>query len=95
VETKTETGINEILEIASDQLKLNLKKKNIESISKIYLHKLTHQNICTRFFKIKLNKPNDDILSQVFIKTSWKELHEYAIPRLIDKYIMEEFGENK
>jgi A/G-specific adenine glycosylase len=95
VETKTEKDINEILEIASVQLKIKLNHKNIESISKIYLHKLTHQNIRTRFFKVKLNKTNDDNLSEVFIKISWEKLHEYAIPRLIDKYILAEFGVNK
>jgi A/G-specific adenine glycosylase len=95
VETKNDLDINEIVQIASDQLNLKLGLKNIESISKIYLHKLTHQNIYARFFRIKLDKSNEHNLSCIFIKSSWEKLNEYAIPRLIDKYIKEEFGVHK
>ncbi len=95
VESETDLDINQILQIASAQLKLSINKTNIENTSKLYLHKLTHQNIFARFFRIKLDKSNKNYLSRNFIKSDWKVLNEYAIPRLIDKYLKEEFGVNK
>jgi A/G-specific adenine glycosylase len=63
---------------------------NITGVSQIYLHKLTHQKIHARFYKFKINVALKD---KQLLKVKLKDLKKYAVPRLIDKYLKEEFSD--
>lgn len=49
-----------------------------------YRHILSHQHIFATFWKLKLNKPMD---TSNYIQCNHSDLSEYAIPRLIDRFL--------
>jgi A/G-specific adenine glycosylase len=63
--------------------------KNIilRSVSKEYIHILSHQNLHAVFYLVELKKP---ISSKLLKKVNMKSIHQYALPRLIEKYLKDE-----
>ncbi len=57
-------------------------------ISMLYKHILTHQRIYARFFRIIIDKPNVLLLKDC-IPVDIILLHRYAVPRLIEKYLLD------
>ena len=61
------------------------KKPIITSVSKLYKHHLSHQTVYARFIEVSLKSAFSD---EVFTKVMRKEVHTYAIPRLVEKYLL-------
>lgn len=67
------------------------EKIAIEKVTKPFKHQLTHQNIQAVFMEV-LCKPSAKIVKKNnWIKIKPHNLHDYALPRLIDKFLKEEF----
>jgi A/G-specific adenine glycosylase len=62
----------------------------LKSISKSYLHQLSHQRIQARFISIDIQNPRLSNFSD-YLSLPIKDLHNYPIPRLIDKFV-DEYG---
>ncbi len=94
IETNNESSENDILK--SDSW-INISK-GINSIcviekSKEYFHQLSHRKIYTYFYKIEIENMSK-YLSDHYIKIQLKDLKNYAIPRLIEKYLQENIDYN-
>lgn len=59
----------------------------VKSVSLSYKHILSHQNIYARFWEIDCNESIDKLLSKTCLKIKWRDIHKYAVPRLIENYI--------
>lgn len=83
-----------ILETASEQKKEALKlsgskKVTIEKISKPFKHQLTHQNIQAVFVEVWCKPSAAIVKKNNWIKIELRNIHEYALPRLMEKYLEE------
>jgi len=58
--------------------------------SKTYHHKLSHQLIAAKFFRVRIDKPSEYLLHH-YHEIDVTTLSEYAVPRLIDKYLEENY----
>ncbi len=65
------------------------KEAEIEYISEEVVHLLSHQRLHARFFWV-IVKDLKPMKGERLIR--WEELHEYAIPRLMDRYLESEDG---
>ena len=72
-------------------VKTNLK---ILNISDIYKHILSHQVIYARFIRLETDK-FPAVLSDKFMEVEKTDLGKYAIPRLIEKYLLTELNKEK
>jgi A/G-specific adenine glycosylase len=54
--------------------------------ARIYNHKLTHQKLHCTFYRIRIDRP-PDLENLHFSEVSLFRLPEYAVPRIIDKYL--------
>ncbi|MFO0495698.1 MAG: A/G-specific adenine glycosylase [Flavobacteriia bacterium] len=68
-------------------LNFELNPNNAISVSEEYIHILSHQKIHARFYKFEV--PNKK-LDQDYEIVNFKDLHEYPLPRLIDKFFEKE-----
>ena len=59
---------------------------SIKDISQEYKHILSHQKIYARFWQIELDYFSES-LKEKYISTSNENLHEYAVPKLVDNYL--------
>ena len=81
-EEKREIPPEEILK-TKDFLKIIGKSKfTVGNISKTYIHLLSHQKIYAKFIHIQLDTNVD--IPEKFIQINKKDIHKFAIPRLID-----------
>lgn len=64
------------------------EKIKILNISKIFKHILTHQIIFTRFFRIEIEEPSE-FLTANFKTIIIENIYRYAVPKLIEKYLVE------
>lgn len=60
-----------------------LQKKQVVYKSQFYIHQLSHQKILARFYVIK----SEFDLPEGYKKANWKRIENYAVPRLIHKFI--------
>ncbi len=67
---------------------LGKEKTEIQNISKIISHQLSHQKIHAIFYQINVKEIKPEINAR-FVKVKLSDLNNYAIPRLIDKYLDE------
>lgn len=89
IETTAEKSETEI--INSPGWKEMLRKTEsfrIIHTSKLYKHILTHQRIYARFFRIKIDNPHVMLLKDS-IPVDIILLQKYAVPRLIEKYLLD------
>jgi A/G-specific adenine glycosylase len=68
------------------QMLCHTTKIKIKNVSGLYRHILTHQRIYARFFRIEMVKSPDSLHSD-FISVDINSLEEYAVPRLIERYL--------
>ncbi len=64
-----------------------IKNYTIKSVSSYYKHILSHQKIYARFLEIECSQPFEKILPPSCIIIQEQTIHEYPVPRLIDKYL--------
>ncbi|HMT28258.1 MAG TPA: A/G-specific adenine glycosylase [Bacteroidia bacterium] len=73
----------------SDEWKLLFKNQqvHIETVSTELTHKLSHQHIVTRFYKIHLTtRPNTAFRSK-YIEIQFNDILKYPVPRLIESHL--------
>lgn len=86
IETLHETGIMELLRNNEEMIPGSPDQLVIESISKKYLHKLTHQRINSCFIKMEFNGlPGEN--SYLYLKIPLTTIRTYPVSRLTDKYL--------
>ncbi|MCG3166838.1 MAG: Adenine DNA glycosylase [Bacteroidia bacterium] len=86
IETKDKASETEIL--SSPELKTMVEntKFHVRSVSKFYKHILSHQHLHARFLELQIEKP---LKNKSLIKVNLNELENYALPRLVERYINE------
>lgn len=60
----------------------------LKSVSKEYKHVLSHQNLHTTFYSIHLKQP---LKTKLLKKVNFLSLNQYAFPRLIEKYLKDDY----
>ena len=89
IETEKELTEEQFLRSA-EWLKFTGKNKYIiKRVSSNYKHILSHQKIYARFWEIDCLKPFDKIIPKTALVINQKNIHTYAVPRLIDKYLQD------
>ncbi len=89
IETETKGATTEIITAITENFGLNSTSFTIESVSPEYRHQLTHRQIIARFYQIQL-KGNESLLNDNSLSlTPQAMLHQFPLPRLIDKYLSE------
>jgi A/G-specific adenine glycosylase len=87
IESETERDIKGVItEFAQNYSLKDLDSETSKFVGPIN-HKLTHRNIMAYFIEINVNSDFKGIGDGEFIKVKYKELKEYAVPKLIDNYI--------
>jgi A/G-specific adenine glycosylase len=79
----------ELSELEKDIEKISGLRKNeykIGAISEPYKHQLSHQLLYARFIHVRIISKKTDQLKD-WKKIKWKDLTDYPIPRLLDKYL--------
>lgn len=64
-----------------------LSEYTVRSVSSHYKHILSHQKIYARFWEIECNRSFEKLLPESAIIIPKQKVQDYAIPRLIDKYL--------
>jgi len=87
---------NKLIIKFANQFNIQQNKISIVKTSTNYKHILTHQQIFARFYEITLEdqKLFDDFLSMSgnqFVCIPKKMINQYPLPRLIDKYLIENY----
>ncbi len=85
IETKKELSEKKLLKTKEWQDLFGKTSLTIESVSPVFRHQLSHQQLFARFFEIRPKKPLP--LQKDWILTSRREFHRYPVPRLIDLYM--------
>lgn len=78
-----ESSDNNALDESEIAKSINYSFKTINRVNKVQKHVLSHQDIFARFYHVSLN----DFNSQIFRLVSTDDLHTFAFPRLIDRYL--------
>ena len=82
-ETDDWTDPGEVLEISELARQLLRQNGRFESVSGMYTHILTHQRLHARFFRFAC----DGEIDLDFLMVPLSKVHEYPVPRLIDRYL--------
>jgi A/G-specific adenine glycosylase len=94
IETIEEEDIKKVIEIGQNKFLINEKGISIVSTSKLLKHKLTHQTIYVTFIKIELEKISLK-LNLKFKIFNLTQLNQLPVPKVIEKYIADEFDIKK
>lgn len=79
--------------IKSDAAKGILSKVSGAGITggdKVYLHKLSHQTLNVRFWKVTTARNRKELQMPGFVKASRKSLKRFPLPKLIERYVNEQ-----
>ncbi len=87
IETNKELGEDQFLKSKDWKNFIDGAQYTVKSIPVSYKHILSHQKIYARFWEIECAKPFDKLLPETAVVIKTKELHQYAVPRLIDIYL--------
>lgn len=88
IETGEKLQLNNTILRDMIQREFGVKNPDINSVSKEYMHKLTHQNIYARFILVNVNnklKKNEKFL----ILSHKNKLSGYPVPRLIEQFLID------
>ena len=86
IERNTKTELNQITQTREWKQFFNGSTPKITHISEEYKHVLSHQNIFATFIEVKLPFQTN-YLENNFLKISKQNLDQFAISRLIEKYL--------
>jgi A/G-specific adenine glycosylase len=88
IEQRTEKGIWQQLYqfplIETEKAAISSEPKNCSSVSETVVHKLSHQHIHARFYTIN---GFPEKLEKHFIEIESKNIQDYPLPRIIDRYL--------
>lgn len=87
IETTTELPEDEFLRSKQWKGFIEKNKYIIRSVSTPFKHILSHQKIYARFWKLDCEKPLDKFLPKTVLIIKEKDIHKYAVPRLIENYL--------
>ncbi len=87
IETNKEFREEEILLSKEWKKFIGRNKYSVKSISKVYKHILSHQRIYARFLEIDCITSLEKIIPSSAIIIKQKDIHQYAVPRLIEIYL--------
>lgn len=87
VETKKKMSAAALLKQNELAKVVPLQTAVVKKVSKEYKHVLSHQNLYARFYALELKKP---LRSKQLVNVKLADIHRYAFPRLIEKYLKEE-----
>jgi A/G-specific adenine glycosylase len=90
VETKDKINTKEVFKEFEKKFHIKLAKKDITKCSDFYFHKLTHQHIYAKFFRLTGEKLITK--KEQFKLLEISQFTSVAVPRLIEKYLGDEFG---
>lgn len=96
IESGSELTLDRLIEDSNSKMQTKLKHIHFIDSSGPHLHKLTHQTINASFYRFSINK-NVDFISLLnsnseFEPIETNKIMQLAVPRLIDKYIKNEFA---
>ncbi len=94
IESKEDLSIDKFFAMREIENVWKLQKRNLISISDIYVHKLTHQTIIAKFYRFKTKKI-DKVENENFQTIELATIRTLPVSRLIEKYINTEFGFTK
>ena len=94
IETSEEIGFEKLMNHLLVKQTFKLPKSGFMNASPIILHKLTHQNIHAKFFKFQIQKFKP-LNKKEFQSISIDKLEKLAVPRLIEKYLKNDFAFQK
>jgi A/G-specific adenine glycosylase len=87
IETTHKTETDTLMQMDEWQQLLPVHSVNAVSVSKEFVHQLTHQQLHARFYQIELNKLPGK-LATGYERISRSQLCDIAIPRLVEKYLL-------
>ena len=87
IETVKELKEEQFLKSAEWKKFIGSAKYTVKSISASYKHILSHQKIYARFWEIECDNPFDKLLPKTAVIIKEKDIHKYAVPRLIENYL--------
>jgi len=89
---ETETSIDELKLLETKQFTTIFGDEKFEllSVSANIKHVLTHRIILCKFYQIKFLKESPKKHSTVYLKIRFTDLENYALPRLIDRFIKQD-----
>jgi A/G-specific adenine glycosylase len=85
IETNETTDSKTVLKNFS--VKLNKNNHRLISVSEEYKHILSHQHIYARFFELEITPSLLNEKKSEWKKVNAEQVREYAVPRLIEKYL--------
>lgn len=88
IETSTELSIENLLLTKEWKKFFGKNNYSILSVSETYRHILSHQRIFARFIEIDSAVPLEKIIPSSAIIIKEKDLEKFAVPKLIDNYLM-------
>ena len=88
IETTKELTEEETLSSEEWKKFIGKNKYSVTSISPIYKHILSHQKIYARFFELDCKVSLEKIITSSAIIIKEKEIKKYAVPRLIENYLI-------
>ena len=84
IETGEAATLDELSSSDKWQLLFKGQIPHFRTISSEWVHRLTHRILKIRFYEISVDQP---ICMQDWIETEWKDIHQYAIHKVIDTYL--------
>lgn len=89
IETSSEENHTDILSLITENFGLETSAFTLENVSHELRHQLTHRQIIARFYQIHLSGNASIIHDNSLSLTPQAALHQFPLPRLIDKYLSE------
>lgn len=89
IETSTDLPPAKVMALKEWKTLFKNQSLHIELVSDLVVHKLSHQQIVTRFFEVRLKKSPDQDFKAEFTEIQLDDLHSYPVPRLIQRVFEE------
>jgi A/G-specific adenine glycosylase len=91
IETDKELTNDAFLESKEWKKFIGKNKYIVKSVSETYKHILSHQKIYAKFWEISCTTSLEKIIPSSAIIIKQKDIHKYAVPRLIENYLAVKF----
>jgi len=85
IETVSETSLSELSQTSDWQLYFEGQTPLVHAVSHEITHRLTHRILKIKFYEINVNQP---IYGHDIIKIPANDIYRYAVPKVIDNYLM-------
>jgi A/G-specific adenine glycosylase len=87
IETPAEVKEEDFLASGEWKKLIGKNRHVIRSVSNPYKHILSHQKIYARFWEVECAQGLEKVVSAPAIIIKQKDIHKYAVPRLIENYL--------